>query len=504
MLDVIVIGSGYGGSVMAARLAPHGRVLVLERGRSYTPSDLPRTLREVARARHHGRNPLGLWGMRLGRGTGNAYVSGVGGASLVNYGITARPDDHVLARWPGGVAAYDPWYAKAREVLRPSPAPIGPSLGDMQVIDELEPGRRVDLENTIDWERCTYCGRCVPGCPNGSKRNLEASYLGLARAAGAMVAPEREVIGLERLTPSDRPAGAGAAWRAIVRHTDSGELEALESRHVVLAGGTFGTMDLLHRERALLPLSPWFGRAMSMNGDALAFIYNTRAPLSGNHGAPITTSARVRFVDPGGLERTLTIMSGRIPAVVMRASAFGLMVVSRLVGHAAGPRDEASKRARRVLLDALRLDPRGALAHTFMYKLDAEDSSSGYAVFDGDGQVALEWPDYQEDPIMRFAAARLEAWAMKLGGTVVPDVSTLPGMRSFGVHALGGCRMGATVDDGVVDAVGRVFDPRGGVYPGLRVVDASILPSALGVPSSLTIAALAERAAADLAPVLRA
>jgi cholesterol oxidase len=68
-------------------------------------------------------------------------------------------------------------------------------------------------------------------------------------------------------------------------------------------------------------------------------------------------------------------------------------------------------------------------------------------------------------------------------------------MRSFGVHPLGGCAMGDSVETGVVDHAGRVFAPGGGVYPGLRIADASIFPGSLGVPPSLTVAALAERIA---------
>lgn len=497
-VDVVIIGSGYGGSAVAARVAPHGRVLILERGRVYKPGDFPQHLPGLVRAYHSRRNPLGLWGLRLGRGTGNAYVSGVGGASLVNYGITQAPDDHVFADWPLSRGELAPYYARANAVLRPSPAPVADDLGDKGLLDLLEPGRRVDLHNTIDWDRCTYCGFCVPGCNLSAKRSLDTTYHPLATAYGAEIRAEREVVGLA----SDARGG----WRLIVRRTGGSpkDDETIGARHLVLAGGTFGTLDLLYRDRAHIPLSDWFGRAMTMNGDGLAFLYNTSHPISGHHGAPITTSVHVPFTDPSGRERTLNIMSGRIPRIATRLSALTLALLANVLGQSEGPRDAASARARRRLLDLVRTGPRGALAHTLMYKLDAEDSSGGRAVFDDQGRSALEWPDYQDDPIVRFAARRLEEWAAKIGGVLIPDVSALPGMRSFGVHALGGCRMGASVDDGVVDTAGRVFRPGGGVYPGLRIADASIIPSSLGVPSSLTVAALGERVGEHLAADLRA
>jgi choline dehydrogenase-like flavoprotein len=132
-----------------------------------------------------------------------------------------------------------------------------------------------------------------------------------------------------------------------------------------------------------------------------------------------------------------------------------------------------------------------------MYKLDAQDEGRGVARFTDAGAV-IDWADYVDDPILRFADDRLRAWAIAAGGTVLPSVARLTGGRGFSVHPLGGCRMATGPDDGVVDPWGRVFDPRGGVHRGLRIADGSIVPGSLGVPPSWTIAALAERIADDL------
>jgi cholesterol oxidase len=172
MYDVAIIGSGYGGSVMAARLAEHGRVIVLERGKRWEAGDFPTTLRGIAGAYMTTRNPLGLWSMRLGAGTGNAFASGVGGASLVNYGATSRPEDYTFDDWPLAAWEIAAYYARALEVLHPSTNPLAATFGDQQFIDEVEPGHRVDIRNTIDWQRCTNCGHCVPGCNYRAKRSL--------------------------------------------------------------------------------------------------------------------------------------------------------------------------------------------------------------------------------------------------------------------------------------------------------------------------------------------
>lgn len=87
MLDVLVVGSGYAGSAIAARLAPRCRLLLVERGRRWRSGKFPTGLGSLARAYYSQRNPAGLWAMRLGAGTGTAFANALGGSSVVNYGI---------------------------------------------------------------------------------------------------------------------------------------------------------------------------------------------------------------------------------------------------------------------------------------------------------------------------------------------------------------------------------------------------------------------------------
>jgi choline dehydrogenase-like flavoprotein len=190
------------------------------------------------------------------------------------------------------------------------------------------------------------------------------------------------------------------------------------------------------------------------------------------------------------------VMSGRVPRAAMRFAGAALAVASAAIG-VRSPKHGAPRQLLRRLRDLARVDERGALAHTFMYKLDGTDDSRGTARFTGAGAV-IDWDDYTDDPVNRFAAERLEQWAERVGGTIIPNVARLPGMRSFGVHPLGGARMATGVEGGVVDPNGRVFDPRGGLHDGLRIADASIFAGSIGVPPSLTVAALAERIADDM------
>ena len=488
MLDVIIVGSGYSGAVIAARLAGRCRVMLVERGKRWETGDFPQTIPSLVRSAMTARNESGLWGMRLGEGTGVGFASAFGGASVVNYGITVQPDDHVFDRWPVSARELLPYFDRARAELGASTNPNADTLGDKQFLDLVEPGRRVDLENSIDWDHCIRCGHCVPGCNvDGAKRSLDRTYLDQAIRRGLE-------LQLETRVESIAPSGGGYALE--MRRNGAQGTYLLRAREVVLAAGTLGTLDVLAGARERLPLSSRFGQRMSMNGDGLAFLYNTGHPLSGHTGVPISTAVRIPFVDDGGARRELMVMSGRVPMSAMRMAAAALALAGDVVGarHPVAGEPGALERARRRLRDLVRVDARGALAHSFMYKLDGTDDSRGTARFTPAGAV-IDWPDYRDDPLVRFAARRLERWARQVGGTLVPDLAGLPGMRSFGVHPLGGCAMGDSVDTGVVDHAGRVFDPRGGVYPGLRIADASIFPGSLGVPPSLTVATVAERIA---------
>ncbi|MBL8627000.1 MAG: GMC family oxidoreductase [Myxococcales bacterium] len=486
MYDVAVIGSGYGGAAVAARLAAHGRVLVIERGGWWRPGEFPETVAALARTRHRRGDPDGLWGVRLGAGTGVGYASAFGGSSAINYGITIRPADHAFAGWPVTAAELAPWFERAERALGATPNPRAVALPDGDVLDALEPGARIDLANTIDWPRCDDCGRCVPGCNAGAKRSLDRSYLATALAAGAALRLATEVREI---------AIAPDGYRLHLRRRGGGGAEWVPARRVVLAAGTLGTHDLLHR--SAIPLGPRFGRDLSLNGDGLAFLYDSGRRLTAHRGAPISTAVRLTMVDGDGARRTLLAMSGRVPQAALRFAGAALAAIAGVAIDPAAPRDHRAGRWARRLRDLIAIGDRGALARTLMYKLDGQDQGRGTVRFTPTGAV-IDWPDYADDPILRFAAARLRAWAGAIGGVVVPDVARLPGFRSFSVHPLGGCRLGADLADGVVDPLGRVFAPAGGVYPGLRIADGAIVRGSLGVPPSLTIAALAERIAADL------
>ncbi len=504
--DVVIIGSGYGGSVVAARLAAKAKVLLVERGRRYGRGAFPTTVTQLARAYRRASNPLGLWQLRLGDGTGNGVVSGLGGASLANYGITERPLDSVFDGWAVSPRELDPYYERALSVLAPTANPRRHELGDAAFLDRVEPGRRVDLRNTIDWTRCTFCGNCVSGCNEGAKRSLDRTFIPIAERGGVELRCETEVVDC---TPLVAKANKGQmpGYQLALRPTAGGPIASLKTRQVVLAGGCFGSLDFLARRRGTLPTTQAFGERMSMNGDALFFLYNSGEPLSGEHGAPLSTTARFEIPGADGHPKAVTIISGRMPMMIMPQVARVMPLLTPLLPGTRSAGAErgfspfaAAGRLWRQLRDVAKVDTGGALASTFMYKLDGQDAAAGRARLSASGEVVMDWPRYGDDPVLRFGRERLGRWAEQVGGRLVDEVGSWPLLRgrAFGVHPLGGCALGDSPDRAVVDPHLRLMRPNGSTYPGFRVVDASVLPGSLGVPPSLTIAALAERAAEAL------
>lgn len=488
MWDIVVVGSGYGGSVAAARLASGRRLLLLERGKRWQSGEFPQSLPQIASSLRSARNPLGYWSLRLGPGTGNAIVSALGGASLANYGITARPDASIFRDWPWAPHALDEGFARAESVLAASPNPLVDSLADRAFLEAMEPGRSVALRNAIDWSRCRQCGHCVPGCNYAAKRSLDRSYLPLAEQAGAFIRDRSEVRHFE-----PRPGGGYRLW--VVRSDRPQEGEWIEAARVILAAGTFGSLELLRRSSAFFTWSPALGQGMSMNGDALALIYATRHRLDAEHGAPISSAVRLQVEVGGGETRALTIMSGRIPHSIHHASARLLVGLAplwgRLPGQGAPPSSSRPLPSLSMLADLRGAAKGGALSRSFLYKLDAQDAARGKAGFDASGEAHIAWPDYGDDPVLQAAWQRMDRWASASGGRIVPGLSLWFG-HHLGVHPLGGCRMGESFETSVVNRYGEVWHPEGGVYEGLQILDGSIVPGALGVPPSLTITALTE------------
>ncbi len=350
--DAVVVGSGYGGAIAAARLARAGRrVCVLERGREFQPGEFPDTLPSAARefqvrwgTRRFGRAGA-LFDLVADTEVSVLVGSGLGGTSLINAGVALRaPDATFDEHWPSafrgnGRAVLDPYYARAEEMLGSTPLPDEPRLPKFAALQRaaaavgataVHPPINVTLTEGpnrfgVPMAACNRCGDCVTGCNHGAKNTLLQTYLPDAVAHGAEVFTEatvrtvlrREADGADgeaKDGAGDEADGCqGAAWTVtFVSGADGrGRFDAPElfvtADIVVLAAGTLGTTEILFRSRAQgLALSPQLGERFSGNGDALAWAYDADEPVGGvGHGRrPVTDESRVGPAITGMIDLT--------------------------------------------------------------------------------------------------------------------------------------------------------------------------------------------------------
>ncbi|GAA3753606.1 cholesterol oxidase [Spinactinospora alkalitolerans] len=528
--DVIVVGSGFGGSVSALRLTEKGyRVGVLEAGRRYTPETLPKTswdLRNFLWA-----PSLGMFGIQrihLLRDVLILAGAGVGGGSL-NYANTLYEplDDFFtdeqwrdITDWRSELA---PFYDQARRMLgvRTNPtmtpsdvhlkevaeemgvgdsfhlAPVGVYFGDggdgdTARAERVDPGTETDdpyFGGAGPRRRaCIECGGCMTGCRHGAKNTLTENYLYFAERAGAEIHPMTTVARLR-----ERPESLGGGYAVDTLVTGArrrrGNARTFTAREVVLAAGTYGTQRLLHamRDRGLLPrISARLGSLTRTNSEALAGAMTRSAnpPEDFSRGVAITSSMHpdehthvepVRYAKGSnamGLLATIQVPGGgRVPRwlrflglaaahpyVFARSLSVRRFSERTIIGLVMQSLDNSlTTYTRKGLLGGRRLTSR-----------------------QGHGAPNPTWiPAGQE--VMTRLAEKIDGFP---GGNV-GDLVNAP----MTAHFLGGCPIGATAQEGVVDPYHRLHG-----HPGVHVVDGSAVSANLGVNPSLTITAQAERA----------
>ncbi len=521
--DVLVIGSGFGGSVTALRLTEKGyRVGVLEAGRRFddpdgAPGERHRDLPKTSwRARRYVWAPgLGMTGIQrihLLRGEKGSRVlvlagAGVGGGSLVYANTLYQPpqpfyDDpqwRHITDWKSELA---PFYAQATRMLgvQQNPTMTAADQAVKRVAERMGRGETFHLTpvgvlfgdkpgaETDDpyfggagprRKTCTECGSCMTGCRVGAKNMLTENYLYLAEHAGADVLPMTTVTAVR---PRD-----GGGYTVETRRTGRRGRRTLTAEHVVFAAGTYGTQRLLHRMKArgVLPgLSDRLGVRTRTNSEAILGVERFGSKGEDHsRGVAITSSFHPdedTHVEPtrygpgsnamGALRSLLIDGGGRVPRWV------------KFLGHAIRrPWDL-------VRLPNLRNWSRRTIVALVMQTRDnsitVEPSSSGRGmrVRRGHGEPSPTWIPQAHNVVRKLA----EDMGGIAGGSWL-DLFNIP----MTAHFIGGCTIGASPEDGVIDAYHRVYG-----HPGLHVVDGSTVSANLGVNPSLTITAQAERAMA--------
>ncbi len=561
--DVAIVGSGYGGAVAAARLAGReeeggrlSRVWVLERGHEFVPGAFPERFADLigqARLtwgeppRVSGR-PEGLFDLRLGDDVSALVGNGLGGGSLINAGVLARPLREVFREpWPRDMTldALEPHFRSAERMLGGGKLPHSPAklraLEKLATrIDGRQADRRADLAVTfadgatpagVQQLACVGCGDCFTGCNHGAKNTLPTNYLALARRRGARLFTGITVLSVGG---NDRDG-----WEIDFRFTDRqiakrfGEAPPkLRAKRVILAAGAYGSTGILLRSqrRGLKRVSAsQLGKRFSTNGDMIAAAYampetihasarEETAPSQRNVGPTIAG-----MIDLRKRRVALAIEELAIPAALRRP--FEEIVTSLGVLHGLARGDYSYHRASERGADPAAIDPE-LISRTAVYATMGDDGAAGRLdllerAVDADKEhlrldddVRVDWKGVAGHEVFREAIRLLEDSHAATGAYVMPNPMwrALPGAIAdvlddgqiggsvLTVHPLGGCAMAEHGAQGVVNRLGQVFkgSDTAEVHATLVVLDGAIVPTALEINPCLTIAALAEYAAAGL------
>jgi len=506
--DVVIIGSGFGGSVAALRLTEKGyRVAVLEAGRRFDESTYPKT---SWRVRSFFWAPkLGCFGMQRISLLKDVMIlsgAGVGGGSLVYANTLYEPLDPFyldqqwahITDWRAELA---PYYDQAKRMLGAVPNPtVTPSDVVMKDVAEDmgvghtfhptpvgvffgEPGVEVDdpYFGGVGPKRkgCIQVGECMTGCRHGAKNTLLKNYLYLAEQAGATVFPMTTVRAV-------RPDGSGYVVETL--RTGSREATTFRARDVIFAAGTLGTQKLLHRMRDqghLPKLSKRLGELTRTNSEAILGARTFRKDADFTKGVAITSSFH-----PSEQTHVEPVRYGK------RSNAMGLLTTaladadkgSRLKTWLKEVARHPAKFARN--LSMRRWSEQTIIALVMQTRDNSITCYTKRGLFgrkkltskQGHGEPNPTWiPEGHE--VVRRMATKIDGFP----GGGWNDVFNIP----MTAHFLGGVVIGDSAETGVIDPYHRVYG-----HEGLHVVDGSAVSANLGVNPSLTITAQAERAMA--------
>ena len=533
-VDAVVIGSGFGGSVTAFRLQDGGKqTVVLERGKAWAPGTFPRQPREISRNFWDPSKGLfGFFDICSFRGIESLVSSCLGGDSIIYANVLLRKDADWFTHddgvdWPVTREQLDPHYDAVEQMIAPQRYPfehepyaataktqamreVGERLGVPWQLPNLAvtfsnpgrapiPGERIERDKNlhgVDRYTCRLVGECNVGCNFGAKNTLDLNYLSRFVEKGGDIRTLCEVRNFE-------PRSGGGFAVHYVRHSTDREGLETDTRalpqqtitcdRLVVSAGPFGSTYLLLRNRGSFPnLSDRLGTRWCGNGDLLGFL---AAREEGTRrfdpavGAVITSALRYE----GENGRGYYIEDGGYPTFVS-----WLLEVT----DAYGGFRRASRFVWRRIHDKLLKKPISNLSAEFWNLVGDSVRSSNSLPLLGmgrdqpDGRLYLEngylqnsWTIETSRPYYDSVKASMQAIAEATGAKFV-DEPLWYFKRVITVHPVGGCPMGTSPADGVVDSQGQVFG-----QPGLSVADGSVMPGPVGPNPSLTIAAVADRSA---------
>lgn len=572
--DAVIIGSGFGGSVMAYRLAEAGlKVCLLERGKAYPPFSFPRAPYKV---RNNFWDPsaglYGLYNVWSFKGSGALVSSGLGGGSLIYANIIIRKDEKWFVHnhlndggyedWPITRADLEKHYDHVDDMMNVQKYPLEHKPYDdtpkTWAMKEAAEKLRVKYpKETIDWIRlnlavsfrrehagdnpsddtnppvigepikerygtnyhektrytCVRCGECDFGCNTGSKNTLDYTYITAAKHKGAEI---RTLCEVKSFAP--RSGGKGyevtyvkhdlEKWEGKKSDTDVFPRQTITCDRLIVSAGTYGSPFLLlkNRESSFPHISKKLGSRFGLNGDMLSFLVKSQEKKDGkcvpralypDLGPVITSAIRIGdtldglgdqgrgfYVEDGGNPYLMSWMAelAGLPELLKRF----LFFAKKGIEYRLGLNHDADLNAEIADLLGECATSKSSLPILTM----GRDIPDGNLYIDKEGYLECDWDIKRSkeyyDRVLRIG--RGVASAIHAEYMENPFFEYFK--QVFTAHPLGGCPMGRDEKEAVVDSYGEVFN-----YPGLYVVDGSIMPGPVGPNPSMTIAAVSDRAA---------
>lgn len=527
--DFVIIGSGFGGSVSAMRLAEKGySVLILERGKRYEDHDLPKSNWHIFKYLWlPALRCFGILEMTLSKGFFVYRGSGVGGGSLVYAGVLLQPDDEFfespvwrhLGDWK---TILRPHFETARRMLglATNPKLWEADLALKRVAEDLglgetfrptdvavyfgEPGKEV-ADPYFGGEGparrgCIHCGNCIVGCRDNAKNTLPKNYLYFAEKYGAQVLPEVMVTDIQPL----RESGENGARYAVIYRSSTAWLRRpsrrVLARNVIVSAGVLGTLELLLRcrdvTRSLPELSPRLGEVVRTNSEAFLGAFTLKRDHA-DHSQGLSITSIFHADEDTRIE---PVRFAKNSSMLMR------LLSSPLIPHY----KSFWKRLGRTILEILShpvpfidakfipgLAQRGMAVMVMQSKDNRMRITLGrnpYAFFrralvgENDPERTVPVNIELGHRVVRSFAEKLEGYPT---GSVTEGLINVP----MTAHILGGCTFGRNAEEGVTGLDFQVHH-----YPGLYIVDGSVMPANPGVNPTLTITALAEYAMSQIPP----
>jgi cholesterol oxidase len=508
--DYIVIGSGFGGSVAAMRLAMKGySVLVLEKGKRYRTEDFPKTNWNLRKYLWMPR--FGLYGFQRLDLFRHAFIlsgTGVGGGSLVYANTLMKPPEQFFRheQWRhfrDWKTLLEPFYEEAHRMLGRV------KLKKFYIEDETlrDVARDMGQENSFDHvyvgvyynedekacdpyfngegplrSPCTECAGCMVGCRENAKNTLDKNYLWFAEKHGAVILPETQAW---KITYED-----GVYSVFTHRLSIKGE-QVFRSKGLIVAGGVLGTMKLLLHQKyiykTMAGLSDRLGECLRTNSETLCTASNANVKL--NNGLAISSIFKpsddtwieiVKYPDGSGVMKSLlTLATGNASPYFLRPMKFLLNVIVhpwkflRMLFNCHWASNTIIFLVMQTADNSMLMTLKKGI---FRKRLTIKN--------DGKRRVNAFIPLGQE--IMNRYAKKVNA---------IPQNSTMEILFNVPstAHILGGCPMGDTINEGIIDSNFQVFG-----YPGMYIIDGSAIQGNLGVNPSFTITALAEYAMSQI------